>query len=149
MATNLNSLVREAITELLTSNPSLAERLAQAIAPKARKGKKLVYMVDHSENCYCIQCSQTRRIVGAVQHGLMCAAGVVETGWSARKAFAAYRAESREEAARRLALCSCGHPAEAHHEDEMNNLLQCGAHIEALGEDCKCDHFNYRIAEAA
>ncbi len=35
----------------------------------------------------------------------------------------------------RLKLCACGHPADEHHRDALENLLAC--------ESCDCDHFSY------
>lgn len=41
-----------------------------------------------------------------------------------------------------LSLCACGHEADDHHKDELDNLLAC-ASCDA------CSHFHYSVEEAA
>ena len=58
------SLIREAITELLTVNPSTAARLAKAVVPKPSRSAKLhkyaTCYASHDEHCYCSDCAVTR-----------------------------------------------------------------------------------------
>jgi hypothetical protein len=57
--------------------------------------------------------------------------------WKPNMANQAAGYQKAEVTREKLSYCACGHAADAHHEDELNNLLECS------GQGCDCTHFHY------
>ncbi len=155
-AKQLESAARIAIVLLpLGSEERIAlARALNALVPKATGKpltvKQIIRMTTRElhakapEICYCQNCSVKKMPITQW-------AWIQEHGTSTPPKIHIEKSEApdRSEELNRLATCACGHPAAMHEQDELDNLLACNVHIEAIDQDCNCDHFRMNVQEQA
>ena len=142
------SFRRNETNEHITTIRALLETL---IVAKPVKLKVTTFAKLHATTaCYCRQCYPIRWQEARDAEQRMIEAGELPMQWQiipqADWRTGGVKLDDPNWIRIHLSLCACGHSADAHDGDELDNLLACTAPRfanEPVEGKCRCDHFHY------